>query len=573
MRFTVAIPPQHRTSLEDRLPPPLLKSVEWQDLAPADVVIGLPGLGRLAYCSLWPGEDGALALIAAGYERLLDQKTMERLHDVGRALVSEQNLDKLLDLILSSARKMLSAEGGSLYLVVGPPENRELLFAHTQNAIVSLPYHRFKMPISTQSMAGFVAYTGQTLKIDDLYQIPAMAPYHFNDSFDRQARYRSISMLAVPLKDTEGQILGVLQLINRVDEDQPGSPVVPFQEEHQVLAESLAGQAGVAVKNAHLRQEIEHLFESFVNASVLAIEQRDPVTSGHSGRVAELTVGLAEAVNATHDGPFGSVTFNDRQLRELRYASLLHDFGKVGVREQVLVKSKKLDSLKLEIILQRIRQRQEELALAKLKKDYEDGVVFDPDAWQGFMEERQAETRHLLDVILRSNEPTLLSQDIADELSHLTELRYTHWNGQEDSIVDAADLDCLKIKRGSLSDEERMEIESHVTLTFNFLKQIPWTRDLAGVPDIAFAHHERVNGTGYPRKLPLQELPIQSRAMAVADVFDALTAQDRPYKAAVPLERSLKILEEDAKAGNLDADLLKVFIEAKVFERTVKPKG
>jgi hypothetical protein len=199
-------------------------------------------------------------------------------------------------------------------------------------------------------------------------------------------------------------------------------------------------------------------------------------------------------------------------------------------------------------------------------------VAFDSPSWQRFLEEQQIETRHLLDVILRSNEPTLLSQDIADELSHLSELRYTHWNGQENSIVDAGDLACLEIKRGSLSDGERQEIEGHVTHTFNFLKQIPWTRDLSAVPDIAFAHHERVNGTGYPRRLSVKVIPIQSRAMAISDVFDALTAQDRPYKAAVPLERSLKILEEDAKVGNLDPDLVKVFIEAKVYERTVKPR-
>jgi HD-GYP domain-containing protein (c-di-GMP phosphodiesterase class II) len=280
---------------------------------------------------------------------------------------------------------------------------------------------------------------------------------------------------------------------------------------------------------------------------------------------------LAEAINATLSGPFGAVHFTDRQIRELRYASLLHDFGKVGVREQVLVKSKKLEPSKLEIILQRIHQRQEELAMAKLHKDWEDGVVFDPESWQRFMEALKAETRHTIEVVLRSNEPSVLSQEIADELSHLHELRYTHWNGQEDSVVDTEDLACLNIRRGSLSDEERMEIESHVAHTYNFLKQIPWTRDLAAVPDIAFAHHERVNGTGYPRRVDLKSIPIQSRAMSISDVFDALTAQDRPYKAAVPLERSLRILEEDAKVGNLDPELLQLFIEAKVFERTVKP--
>jgi HD-GYP domain-containing protein (c-di-GMP phosphodiesterase class II) len=559
----------HRSSLEGRLGRELRKSLEWVDEARADVLIGVPGEGTLAMCPTWPGEDGALALMEAGYQRLRDRRNMERLHEVGRALVSEQDLNKLLEMILVQARQLLAAEAGSLYLVVGEGSQKELLFAHTQNAKVSLPYHRFKMPISKRSMAGFAAITGECLNIADVYRIPGEAPYHFNDSFDRQARYRTISMLVVPLKDTEGEVLGVLQLINRVDEDEDGQPVVSFEAEHQSLAESLAGQAGVAVKNANLRGEIERLLEGFVNASVLAIEQRDPVTSGHSGRVATLTVGLAEAINATPNGTYGNVFFNEGQLREIRYASLLHDFGKVGVREQVLVKSKKLEPTKLEIILQRVRQGQDEQMFRLMRQDWEAGCSFDPERWRQVAETQDQETRRLIALIIQSNEPTLLSQEVAEGLGSLADLRYTHWNGQSDAILDATDLSCLSIRRGSLSDAERLEIESHVTHTLRFLQQIPWTRDLVGVPGIAFAHHERLNGKGYPLRLSGPEIPVQSKAMAISDVFDALTAQDRPYKAAVPLNRSLAILDEDARAGHLDAELLSLFVEARVFERTV----
>jgi HD-GYP domain-containing protein (c-di-GMP phosphodiesterase class II) len=567
--FTVAIPPMHRSSLEGRLGRDILRELAWMEEAPADVVLGLPGEGSLASCPVWPGEEGALALVVAGFQRLKDRRDMERLHEVGRALVAEQNLDKLLEMILVQALQLLSAEAGSIYLVLTEGEQRELLFAHTQNAKVSLPYHRFRMPISKTSMAGFVAVTGECLNIEDVYRIPAEMPYSFNDSFDRQARYRSISMLSVPMKDNDGEVLGVLQLINRVDEDEAGQPVVPFLPEHQSLAQSLAGQAGVAVKNAHLRGEIENLLEGFVNASVLAIEQRDPVTSGHSGRVASLTVGLAEAINATPNGPYGGIHFNDRQLREIRYASLLHDFGKVGVREQVLVKSKKLEPEKLEMVLQRIAQRRAELALAQLKQDWAQGLPFDPDRWERLVLEQEAEANRYITLILQSNEPTVLNQDAADGLAGLASLSYTHWNGQRDEILEADDLACLSIRRGSLSETERREIESHVTHTFRFLQQIPWTKDLVGVPEIAFAHHERLNGKGYPRQLQDRDIPPQSKAMAISDVFDALTAQDRPYKAAVPLERSLAILDEDARAGHLDATLLQLFIEAKVYERTV----
>lgn len=570
MRFTVALPLCHRSSLQGRLGRELVRALRWVDSPPAEVVLGLEGEGELASCPVWPGEEGALALLEAGFQRLKDRRDMERLHEVGRALASEQDLDRLLDLILVQARQLLCAEAGSIYLVAGEGPGRELLFAHTQNAKLSLPYHRFRLPISTASMAGFVAATGEHLNIEDVYRIPGDAPFKFNESFDRQTGYRTTSMLSVPLQDTEGEILGVLQLINRLDEDEEGQPIVPFRAEHVRLAQSLAGQAGVAVKNAGLRHEIENLLESFVNASVLAIEQRDPVTSGHSGRVAALTVGLAEAISGTPNGPFAEVSFSDRQIREIRYASLLHDFGKVGVREQVLVKAKKLEPTRLEMVLQRIRQRQEERTREQLQRDWEAGLPFDPERWQRLLQELEEEANRLIALVVQANEPSVLPQEVLGDLNRLAGLDYAHWNGQSEGVITEGDLAALRIPKGSLSEGERQEIESHVTHTFRFLSQIPWTRDLAGVPEIAFAHHERMNGLGYPRRLNAPEIPLQSKAMAISDVFDALTAQDRPYKAAVPLERSLGILEADAKSGHLDPELLRLFIEAKVYERTAR---
>jgi HD-GYP domain-containing protein (c-di-GMP phosphodiesterase class II) len=545
-----------------------VRALQWVDAPPAEVVLGMNGEGELASCAVWPGEDGALALLEAGFHRLKDRRDMESLHEVGRALASEQDLDRLLELILVQAQQLLCAEAGSIYLVEGIGEERELLFAYTQNTRISTPYHRFRLPISKKSMAGFVAATGECLNIEDAYRIPGDAPYRFNDSFDCQTGYRTTSMLCVPLQDTEGGILGVLQLINRFDEAEDGHPIVPFRADHVRLAQSLAGQAGVAVKNAGLRHEIENLLESFVNASVLAIEQRDPVTSGHSGRVAALTVGLAEVVSGMPNGPFAGVVFSDRQLREIRYASLLHDFGKVGVREQVLVKAKKLDPTRLEMVLQRIRQRQEERTRQELQRDWEAGRPFQPERWRQLLRELQEEADRLIALVMQANEPSVLPQEVLGNLERLAELDYVHWNGQSEGVITAGDLAALRIPKGSLSEEERQEIESHVTHTFRFLSQIPWTRDLAGVPEIAFAHHERMNGLGYPRRLNALDIPLQSKAMAISDVFDALTAQDRPYKAAIPLERSLGILEADAKAGHLDPELLRLFIEAKVYERT-----
>ncbi len=542
--------------------------MEWVGQGPADVVVGVQGEGSLAQCTDWPGEAGALALIQAGYERIRDRARMGRLNEVGRALVSEQHLDRLLDLILSQGRELLRAEAGSLYLV--DDGGKELIFAHTQNAKLDMPYHRFRMPITTSTLAGFVASTGESLNIPDVYAIPGDAPYSFSDSFDRQSGYHTQSMLVVPMTDNEGKVLGVLQFINRVWEEGAQHGVVPFQQEHQNLAQSLAGQAGVAVKNAALRQEIELLFEGFVNASVTAIESRDPVTSGHSSRVANLTVGLAEAINATPNGLYGETFFTERQLREVRYASLLHDFGKVGVREQVLVKAKKLEPMKLELILQRLRQRDLEQALALLSESWKGGEHFDPAAWEAIIQDRQTETDRLIALVRQSDMPTVLPEEIADGLGLVGELEFTHWSGERRQLVERSDLNCLRIRKGSLSESERLEIESHVTHTFRFLNQIPWTRDLQGVPEIAFAHHEKLGGSGYPRGLQAAAIPVQSRAMTISDIFDALTAQDRPYKLAVPLAKSLNILHEEANDGNVDRVLLELFIEARIFERTAK---
>jgi len=537
------------------------------DVTPADVVLGMPGEGLFAGCPTWPGADAALALMKAGWERAKDRRSMERLHEVGRALTSEQNLDRLLDLILTKARELLKAEAGSIYLLTGEGDRRELLFAHTQNAKVKLPFHRIVMPVSDRTLAGFVALSRESLNIEDVYRIPEEAPYRFNDSFDRQAGYRTTSVLVVPMQDTEGQVLGILQLLNRLDEDAGGGGI--FSAEDQNLAQSLAGQAAVAVKNAQLRLEIEQLFEGFVAASVTAIEARDPVTSGHSGRVADLTVGLAEAVNATPNGTYGELVFTDRQLRELRYASLLHDFGKVGVREQVLVKAKKLDPSQLELILQRLRQRELEEALDLLAQAWRGGERFEPARWEAVLKDRQLETERLMHLVRQSNEPTVLAQEVADGLGLLEDLRFAHWSGERRDVVEPECLASLRIRKGSLSEAERLEIESHVSHTFRFLERIPWTRDLAGVPEIAYAHHERLSGRGYPRQLSAAGIPVQSRAMAIADVFDALTARDRPYKGAVPLERSLSILQEEAREGALDRPLLDLFIAARIFERTV----
>ena len=317
-----------------------------------------------------------------------------------------------------------------------------------------------------------------------------------------------------------------------------------------------------------LKNDIERLFEGFVNASVTAIEARDPSTSGHSSRVADLTVGLAEAVNLTPNGPYGLIQFTPIQIREIRYASLLHDFGKVGVREQVLVKAKKIEGEHLDSIYQRLHQRTLEAMREGMLDAWSKGHAYDHAAVGDLLRQQEEESQRFMELVRRSNEPTVLPQEVALELHLLEDLTYQHWSGDRRTLIERQDIDLLKITKGSLSEKEREEIQSHVTYTYKFLSQIPWTSELAGVPDIAWAHHERLNGKGYPRQLKEPDIPVQSKLMAVSDVYDALTAADRPYKAAVSVERSLQILEQEAKVNLLDAEVLRIFLEAKIYDRT-----
>ncbi len=336
------------------------------------------------------------------------------------------------------------------------------------------------------------------------------------------------------------------------------------------LEEMVAERTGETMK---LKEDIEHLFESFVAASVTAIESRDPSTSGHSQRVAELTVSLSEAVNRTDGGHYGSTHFTAAQLREIRYASLLHDFGKVGVPEHLLLKAKKLKPERLDHLLQRLHQRDLEETLSLFEQAWGNGSHFDPDRLKGLMEERREESRTLVERLLRSNEPKHLLQSELDELEALENLEFKHWSGKRLPLLEPADIECLRVRKGSLTSSERDEVRAHVSHSFRFLSRIPWTGELANVPGIAYAHHERLNGKGYPRGIASDEIPVQSKIMAISDVFDALVAKDRPYKRAVGVEESLDILDEEARLGLLDRNLLDIFLEARVYEVTTsKPR-
>jgi HD-GYP domain-containing protein (c-di-GMP phosphodiesterase class II) len=509
---------------------------------------------------------------------------LKELNRIGAALSAERDINRLLSLILDKARKITSADAGSLYLVMkgedGKPDT--LKFVLAKNDSVFFEFQESRMPLDQTSIAGYVAIHGNAVNVADAYELPAGTPYRVSRSWDTKSGYRTKSMLVVPMRDHQDDIIGVIQLINRKKDPaailKPSSvvesQVVSFDQLDLDLMMSLASQAAVALVNTRLIEGIKALFESFVGASVTAIESRDPTTSGHSGRVAELTVGLAQKVDGISSGLFAPVRFSFDQIQEIRYASLLHDFGKVGVREKVLVKAKKLFFGEMLALRQRFgvikRTVEADYLRAKVACLEAGGSREELQALEAGHAKRQADIDTALDVIAKSNEPTVLDGETANALLELPLKSYLDVDGVTRPYITANELEALSIKRGSLSEQERIEIESHVTHTYRFLSQIPWTGEFARVPDIAFAHHEKLDGTGYPRRLKAADIPLQSRMMTISDIFDALVAWDRPYKKAVPVEKALNILNDEAKQGKLDSDLLHVFIDAKVFELTAR---
>jgi len=346
--------------------------------------------------------------------------------------------------------------------------------------------------------------------------------------------------------------------------------VRPFSEADERVCSSLAAQAAVALESARLYAEIQDLFEGFVRASVHAIEQRDPTTSGHSQRVADLTVALAQAADRVPDGPFGDVSFTPEDLTEIEYAGLLHDFGKVGVREEVLVKAKKLYPHQLELVMARFDHvrtaMQLELMTAQLDA-LRNGKPEDV-ALEQQLRTRMDNLDHMLEVVLAANEPTVLPEAASEQLAAVAEARYVDAKGEERPLLRGDELDALLVLRGSLTPSERLEIQSHVTHTYNFLVRIPWGPNLRRVPEIAGKHHEYLDGSGYPAAVEEPAIPVQARMMTVADIFDALTASDRPYKKAVPVPRALDILESEVGRGKVDRSVFELFVGAKVWAST-----
>ncbi len=515
-------------------------------------------------------------------DNLLRAKESENseLLQVGIKLTSEKDNDKLLAYILRQLRQITQADAGTLYLVERDEEKgvQQLKFKITQNDSNPRDYTEFVMPISKKMISGYVAATGAILNIEDAYKIPADREYGFSDSVDKETGYRSKSMLTVPMKDHKGDIIGVVQLINRKIDfsikiptpDEVDSIVVPFPQDIEQLVLSLASQAAVSLENNRLYQDIERLFEGFVKASVKYIEYRDPTTRGHSTRVAGYTMELAKAVMRTDTGRYRGTSFTQEQMKEIRYASLLHDFGKVGVKEDVLLKADKLYPDQLRVVKMRLDYIRQTMLYGLLKERFaslrdlgKEGYLRLEEEFDRREAEYLAEIERYLKAIETANIPTVLS---AEPSRILDEIRSRTFLDRDTTVPYLTDDEYFKLKvpRGSLDDKERKEIEDHVTHTFNFLQTIPWTKEMRSIPQIAYGHHEKLDGSGYPRKT--KEICTQTKMMTVSDIYDALTASDRPYKKAVPPRKALDILSAESKENKLDQDLVKIFIDAKIWE-------
>jgi HD-GYP domain-containing protein (c-di-GMP phosphodiesterase class II) len=526
----------------------------------------------------------------------LRTQELAELNQIGVALSAERDPDVLLDMILKKARDITSADAGSLYLIEENPDleenkndywaNKQLRFKLAHNDSISSSYNEFVMPIHKKSMAGYTALTGRPLNIANAYEISADSEFQHNRSFDEKMGYRTQSVLCLPMRNHRNEIMGVLQLINRKADysvrlssvEVIRRQVIPFNEKGVELASSLAGQAAVSIENMQLYEEIKNVFEGFIIASVHAIEQRDPTTFGHSQRVAELTVGLAEQIDRTNNGPYKNISYNRDDIQQIKYAGLLHDFGKIGVRENVLIKAKKLYPEQLDQIRMRfqlitksmeIENYRQKLALVSNngKKTIQQEIKkFDRE-----IQKRKNELENYLYIIEQANEPQILQEKVHEKIVRLGRKSFKE-NGNLHPYLTSEEIEFLSISKGSLSAEERHEIESHVTHTYNFLKRIPWSSNLKMVPEIAYGHHEKLNGKGYPRGLLADQIPLPARMMTIADIFDALTAWDRPYKKAVPVEKALDIILSEVKAGQIDPVLFNIFLEAKIYQLVQRPE-
>ncbi|MBN2866675.1 MAG: GAF domain-containing protein [Thiotrichales bacterium] len=492
-------------------------------------------------------------------------KKIEHLNKIGIALSAQSDTTVLLGQILESAQELTSADGGTLYRVIEGQLHFDVILNRSLNIKMGGTYSKsvpfgaipLKKADGTENcaaVAAFVGNRGETVNIEDIYTDDK---FDFSGAlkFDQNTHYRTQSMLAIPLKDFENEVIGVLQLINAQDED---GKVIPFTLESESLARSLASQASVALTNRRLINEHKQLFESFSKMVADAIDKKSPYTGRHCERVPVLTMMLAEAAIEAKDPIFKDFTMNEAERYELQTAAWLHDCGKLTTPEYIMDKSTKLETVfdRIELIKTRLNLK----AFQELVRKH--GIAEDEIA--------QTQANYLkaferLKIINTGGE--FLDEEGVEFLKFIANKHYTNLTGEVENLLTPDELNNLMIQRGTLNDKERDIMQDHAAMSIHMLNMLPFPKDLRRVSEYAGGHHERMDGKGYPNHLKREDLSIPARMMGIADIFEALSAGDRPYKEAKKLSESLKILGFMKKDGHIDPDLFNLFIREKVYLR------
>jgi HD-GYP domain-containing protein (c-di-GMP phosphodiesterase class II) len=493
---------------------------------------------------------------------------LEQLNAIGASLSAERDIDRLLEAILTAAKTITRADGGTLYRVA---EDRTLRFeivrtsslkyylgGTTGNPVPFYPIqlHRDGKP-NHSMVAAYAALTGKTVNIADAYAADGF-DFSGTRAFDSKTGYRSKSFLTVPMRNHEREIIGVLQLINA--QDPRTGEIVAFSASDQRLAESLASQAAIALTNRMLINQLEQLFESFINLINTAIDEKSPYTGGHCQRVPQLTMMLAEAVNETREGPLAQFSMNDKDRYELKIAGLLHDCGKVTTPVHVVDKATKLETIydRIHLIDTRFEVLKRDLELQVLKKEITDKQFRDRTR-------ELDDDRRFLHACNIGGE-RMRDEDVA-RVRRIADYRWRDITGHEAKFLTDDEVKNLTIRAGTLTDDERKIINQHIVATIKMLEALPWPRHLTRVPEYAGGHHERMDGKGYPKGLLREQMSVQARCMGIADIFEALTAKDRPYKKGKTLSESLEILGRMKQNNHIDPDLFDIFVRRKIYRR------
>jgi HD-GYP domain-containing protein (c-di-GMP phosphodiesterase class II) len=497
-------------------------------------------------------------------------RQLENLLAIGIALSSEKDHNKLLEMIITEAQRITNADAGTLYLVEDNHLKIKIIHNYSMNTFlggkgedVNLP----PVPISTEYVSGYTAATGQPVNIPDVYRAKG---FDFSGpcKYDQMTGYRTTSMLVIPLKNHLEEVIGVLQLINAIE---PGSNnVVPFTPSFEPVIEALASLAAISLTNMQLIQEIETLFEAFVQVMVTTIDSQTPYNATHTQKVTRLCQLLAEEINAAETGSFAGFLFTDDQLKQLTMAGWLHDIGKIATPLEVMNKATRLDT-SLPLVLQRLDLYLEQEKNRMLKhrlKLWSTGKGEETIALEKTDLERLKEIREIKQLVIKADNPaTFVDQDLRHQLEAIA--RRAYHNDEENllPLLTGEELTCLTIPRGTLTEAERQIMEDHVLVTEKMLSKIPFTKKLSQVPELARMHHEHLDGKGYPRQLIGDQIPLEARILAIADIFDALTASDRPYKKGMPAEKALTTMTDMVNEGKLDGDLLGLFGLSRLWEQ------